>query len=148
MSQAVLERATLAQALKVIPDLKPFISKQQLSAIRQFMTDEEVGQHYIDKVMEIYQTIASMPVTYQQESKGDDAIVYLHYFIGQCDFWISEKDKLGDGTFQSYGLVSLYGDVRSAEFGYVDLHDVIQNNAELDLYWKPKSFAQIRAERS
>jgi len=36
-----------------------------------------------------------MPVTWEQDGAGDDAMVYLQYFYGGSDCTFTEKDVLG-----------------------------------------------------
>lgn len=60
------------------------------------------------------------PKLYAQDGKGYDAIVYAHYFIGSCDWFVTEYDPEEDRAF---GWACL-GDRRSAELGYVFLWEL------------------------
>ena len=122
--------------------LEAFISKTQLSAIKNFLGTEE-KEFYIAKINEIYETIKNMPKTYDTDGQGDSAIVYLHYFINDSDFYITEKD-IEDEQLQAFGLVSLSGS--EPELGYVPISELIDMNVELDLYWSPKTLKKVIEE--
>lgn len=86
--------------------------------------------------------------TYEQEGKGDRAIIYLHYFIGNCNWYITEKDS-AENQLQAFGLADLgYG----PEYGYISIKELLENGAELDLYYKPRTVAEqmdeVRQQRS
>ena len=88
--------------------------------------------------------IASTPVTYEQDGKGDDAIVYLHYFFGGCKrLCITEKDIDG-GVQQAFGYAVLFGDKENAELGYICITEITQYGAELDLYFTSCPLAEIK----
>lgn len=140
--------------------LRHFISARQLQAIVSNCRGEE-KDFFFDKLAEIHRLISDMPATYEQDGKGDQAIAYLHYFTGGCDWYITEKDKgcakdgewsvdLGDGRtrpvekgeqWQAFGLANLgYG----GELGYISIQELIENNVELDLYFKPIPLATVK----
>ena len=80
-----------------------------------------------------------MPRGYEQDGKGDSAIAYLHYFTGSCDWYITERDTT-DEQHQAFGLADLgYG----PELGYISVQELIENGAELDLYFEPKPLKEI-----
>lgn len=131
--------ANMEDVNKVMPLLKQFIGKSQLSVILTAAKGEE-GQFFIDKLIEIANVIQTMPKTYDQDGMGDKAIVYLHYFKGAGDWHITEKDK-EDEQLQAFGLANLgYG----GELGYISIEELIGAGVELDLYWKPKTIGEIR----
>jgi hypothetical protein len=45
-----------------------------------------------------------MPQTGETDGQGDKAVAHLHYFMGQFDFWITERD-IGDGTADRTRLI-------------------------------------------
>lgn len=128
--------------------LKPFIGHRQLSAVRHGMKGRE-KEFFLRKMIELAQIIDTMPVTYGQDGKGDNTIVYLHYFAGgTANWWITEKDK-GDveepGQIQAYGLVSLYThDIEDASRGYVSIEELLANNVELDFYFEPRPVWKLK----
>ncbi len=80
--------------------------------------------------------VASLPGTYQTEGlQTNDKIAQLHYFRGESDWYIIEKDSEPQ-QLQAFGYVILNGDDQNAEFGYINIEDV-KKYAELDLYWTP-----------
>jgi len=80
-----------------------------------------------------------MPKTYETAGQGKAAVAQLHYFIGGCDWYITERDMLAE-QHQAVGLADLGGGV---EQGYISIVEVIAAGAELDLYWMPKPLSEI-----
>jgi ADP-ribose pyrophosphatase YjhB (NUDIX family) len=99
------------------------------------------NQHNL--IFEWYNKIKDMPKTYDQDGKGDDAIAYLHYFIGGSDWYITENDKQ-EPPIQAFGFSVLNGDYQNAEIGYISISELISNGVELDLYFKPLSVKEIK----
>lgn len=124
-------------------NIKDFVPPAQLRLIRQLQKGEE-GEFFIEKEKEIQKTIDSMPEVYGQDGLGREAIIYLHYFGGCFDAWITEKDIDGpEGQIQAFGYAS-FGGKGGAECGYCGIKEYIQTpGIELDLYWKPKTVAQV-----
>jgi hypothetical protein len=83
-----------------------------------------------------------MPKTYEQDGKGENSIVYLHYFLGDFDWFIIERDVEPE-QLQAFGFACLYFD----ELGFISITEIIQNGGELDLNWKPKTLAEVRKSR-
>ena len=81
-----------------------------------------------------------MPITYEQDGKGNDAIIYLHYFDGSNDWFISEKD-IGSEQIQAFGLVSL--DFNESELGYISIKELLENEIEFDLNWTPTKIKDL-----
>lgn len=119
--------------------LRYFIGRQQLSVLGDACYGEE-RQFFIDKIVEMGNLVEKMPKTYEQDGKGDQAIAYLHYFKGNMDWYITEKD-MEMPQIQAFGLADLgYG----GEFGYISIQELIENNIELDLHFTPKTIKEIR----
>jgi hypothetical protein len=63
--------------------------------------------------------LAKLPKLYVTENVPlKDKPVYLHYFIGGCDWFISEYD--GDDLFFSYAIL---GDSIFGEWGYISFEE-------------------------
>jgi hypothetical protein len=60
------------------------------------------------------------PALYSQDGQGYNAIVHAHYFIGGCDWLVTEYDPTDDLAF---GWACL-GDPLNAELGYVSLAEM------------------------
>lgn len=91
--------------------------------------------------------LAKIPPLYSQDgiSIGEKK-VYLHFFLGSCDWWILEYDQ--KDTF--FGIAMLNGDKQNAEFGYVsfkELQDIKMKFGEIDCelakYWKTPKIKDI-----
>ena len=122
--------------------LVPYLPINQLAIIRECLEGEE-REFFVNKMDEMKAVIEKMPVTYSQSESGDEAVAYLHYFYGKCDWYITEKDMEGDGTVQAYGMADLgYG----PECGYISIQEITQSGiyVELDLHWEPKTLAEIK----
>jgi hypothetical protein len=134
---------TVQQALNVI---QPFMSKHQYIALRKVLHGEE-GEFFKQKACELAQTISTMPKTYETDSKGLVPTVYLHYFLGGADWFIYEKDMLGTGTQQAFGLADLFQD--GGELGYISIDELVSTGvgSELDLHWLAQPLDVVRAKR-
>jgi len=127
--------------------LNDFIGVRQLTAMTSALRGEE-GEHFENKLEEYAERARTMPKTYEQDGKGDEAIVYLHYFHPNgFDWYITEKD-MGDGTgdtaqYQAFG----YADMGYPELGYISIAELVANNVELDLYFTPRTLAEVKRER-
>ena len=129
--------------------LPGWLSPQQAACVASLLRGEE-GEHFAHTLSKLEARIELMPETYTTDGQGKEAVAYLHYFIGGCDWWITEKDKGAEGDtpeqFQSqaFGMVDLgYG----AELGYISIPELRSVGAELDFYWTPKSLAMIEEGR-
>ena len=122
---------------------RQFVGPSQRQALYAAMQGEE-GVFFRDKVKHLIAQLQTMPTTYQQDGLGEQAIVYLHYFTGGADWYITEQDMDtdGEGQHQAFGLADLYGD--GGELGYISLVELLETGAELDLYWTPKTLQAIR----
>jgi hypothetical protein len=129
--------------------LRRYISQVQLRTLFDMLKGEE-AEWFADKIIEIVGVIDSMPVTYATDGQGEDAVVHLHYFVGGCDWWITEKDVDG-GIDQAYGWASLFGGgIRDAEPGYISIAEIVAPGVairgELDLHWTPKTVREIKGK--
>ena len=124
--------------------LQRFIGPSQWAAIQSVLSGEE-GDYFWSLLTELARTIDTMPTTYQTEGKGDQALAILHYFHRGSDWWIIEKDVCED-QLQAFGFVCLHGDICNAEFGYISIEELIENDVELDFYFEPVPIGQIRAK--
>lgn len=132
---------TKLDAAKGAKTLKSFISPAQLAVMADGCYSKDEGQYFIDKFCEYGNRIDNMPKIYDQEGKGDQAIVYLHYFRGGMDWYITERD-MEDEQLQAFGLADLgYG----GELGYISIIELVGLGVEMDLHWKPKTLAEVKA---
>ena len=130
---------TMADAIVAVDTVEPFINKSQLQVCLQNARTGEERQYFIDMLVDLAERIKSMPSTYQTQDEGSDSIAYLHYFLNDMDFYITEKDK-EDDQIQAFGLAKIW----EAEFGYISIVELLENNMELDLYWTPKPISECK----
>lgn len=129
--------------LATIESVRPFIPRTQCLVMKSALRGEERG-FFREAFRDLEKTIESMPVTYGQDGKGEEAIVYLHYFNGGADWWVTEKDIEG-GIDQAFGLVDLG---HGPELGYISIRELVgMAGVNVDLYWKPKTLAQVKAQK-
>jgi len=121
--------------------LKPFISRSQALALGNGLAGEE-SDWFAQIITDYAARIQTMPQTYQTEDQADP-LVYLHYFRGGWDWFITEKDSDpdGEGQLQAFGLVRGFEE----ELGYINLPEILAAGAELDLHWTPKPLSAVRS---
>jgi hypothetical protein len=141
-------KGDIAEArLQKLMILRKFISVSQHEALENLIEGEEreAGLEIVDTLGGILQT---MPHTYQTEkTPTNDKIVYLHYFRGGSDWYIVEKDKLPVQQ-QAFGYAILSQgyekDYQNAEWGYVNIVELIRADVELDFYFDPIKFGELK----
>lgn len=125
-------------------DLRNFLGKAQMMVLARGCTGEE-SAYFKKTLADLALLFSTMPKTYAQEDKGDQAVVHLHYFMGAMDWFITERD-LSDEQLQAFGLCDL--GMGYPEMGYVCIPEITAAGAELDLHWKPKTLAEIKKARA
>ena len=86
-----------------------------------------------------------IPRLYETENiPSKDKLIYLHFFIGGCDWFIAEYD--GDDLF--FGFAILNSDYEMAEWGYIsftELKSIRIHGIEIDCEtdWTPKKASEI-----
>ncbi len=92
--------------------------------------------------------LARIPKLYQTENIPlKDKLIYLHFFIAGCDWYISEYD--GEDLF--WGFAVLNNDFQNAEWGYISfselkairIHDCLEIDCELEEYWQVRKASEI-----
>ena len=94
------------------------------------------------------QRLAQIPKLYETEHVPlEDKLIYLHFFIGGCDWYIAEYD----GVDIFFGFAILNNDLQNAEWGYISFTELksitIQNCLEIDCeteeVWKVRKASEI-----
>jgi len=125
----------------IIEVLENFIPSSQLSVLIDNIDSEE-GEFFQQKFIELYATITAMPKTYESDGRGENAIVYLHYFVGGSDFYVTERDIYKE-QYQAFGYSKL-AQMGEGELGYISIHELIGIKwVELDLYWEQVPLHEI-----
>jgi len=92
--------------------------------------------------------LAKIPRLYETENTPlKDKLIYLHFFVGGCDWYIAEYD--GDELF--WGFAVLNNDLEMAEWGYVSFTELKQLkinswaevDCELEQFWKAKKACEV-----
>lgn len=123
------------QAMKF---LQGFVSPAQLLELTDAIQGEE-GAFFSQLVIDLAERIQIMPKTYETDGQGDEAVAYLHYYLGGADWYITERDSEPE-NLQAFGLVNMM----EIELGYINIEELIANGVEMDLYWTPKTLKAIR----
>jgi hypothetical protein len=122
-----------------LPKLGSFLGTNQALTLFDCLKGEERG-YFVTVLNEMLDLISKMPKTYETDGQGKDAVAVLHYFVGGCDWYITEKD-MEDEQLQAFGLANLgYG----AELGYINIQEITKAGAKLDLHWTPKPLKEIK----
>ncbi len=98
-----------------------------------------------DEVNRLFEYITTLPKVYEQDRMGDEAMVYLHYFHGGSDWYITEKD-IEDQQIQAFGYAVLNSDALNAELGYINIEELKKLNVELDFYFEPIRLADVKSD--
>lgn len=123
------------------------VPKHQVQFILE-IDDPIEARDMLSNVVKAYKDIPSIG---EQDEKYKNSVVYLHYFSGGTDWYVTELDKKSGRMF---GYVVLNQDWDMSEFGYIDKNFLIKNNIplmqkpELDFYWKYKTVNQILAREA
>ena len=121
----------------------------QFTLLSNLAKTSEEKLHFQDRIHSLAKTIETMPKTHDQDGLGDKAVAHLHYFKNGCDWYITEKDAGSPDDapedkgkqFQAFGIANIgYG----YELGYISIQELIENNAEIDLYFKPRTIGEIK----
>jgi hypothetical protein len=117
------------EAIKIVP-------KHQLKFLKSIDFSEQE-----DATENVNNAVSSVPKLYGQDGVPDK-MIYLHYFYGNQDWYVTEYDK-ASGEF--FGYVDLgYG----AEMGYMSVAEIINNGkVELDFYFTPTLWSEIDSDK-
>lgn len=118
-------------------DALNFMSKSQKAAVYEILSGDE-RQFAIDIIAEIHSIVNTMPKTYETE-RGKDSIVYLHYFRGNMDAYITERD-MEEEQLQAFGYIDMGS---SSDLDYISIEDLIKADFELDLFWEEKPLSEV-----
>ena len=80
----------------------------------------------------------------QDGNHTKEVTIYAHFFMGDCDWYISEFD----GKDEFFGFVILNGDYEMAEWGSISFKELYELKfyfieVDFDLYWTPKKVKEI-----
>jgi hypothetical protein len=97
----------------------------------------EPSQKRLDRIPRLYET---------EDTPIEDKAIYLHFFIGGCDWYIAEFD--GEDTFFGYAIFNQ--DYQNAEWGYVSFQELksikigwIEVDCETENAWSTRKAKEI-----
>lgn len=134
--------ATKKEAMDALLAIEAFLPVSEFLVLARHCVKGEEQQYFRDKVVELAKLIATMPKTYEQDGKGDQAVAYLHYFSPSGDWYITEKDQ-DEEQHQAFGLANM----GEPELGYISIVELVKYGVELDLHWTPKTLAEVKKEK-
>ena len=132
---------SMRDATNALNSLAGYIGGDELKVVADHVRNSEEKQFFRAKLVELAEIVKTMPRVYGQDGKGDQAIVYLHYFKGGCDWHITETNS-PDECFELCDLGMGF-----PEIGYVSVQELVRCNVELDLHWTPKTLGEVKKER-
>lgn len=122
--------------------LRFFIGHGQLAAMIDGCRGED-GEWFRAKIAELFDTVQTMPKSYETDGQGMRAVAHLRYFAGGSAAWlITERDagapddSIPGKQHQAFGRADLFGD--GGELGCISIAEIIAEGGELDLYFTPK----------
>jgi hypothetical protein len=95
--------------------------------------------------------LAKIPKLYETENVPlKEKLIYLHFFIADCDWYIAEFD-----CDLFWGFAILNGDLQNAEWGYVSFGELksikvngwLEMDCELEQNWKVRKASEIEKIR-
>jgi hypothetical protein len=97
----------------------------------------------LEKIPKLYET-EDIPLA--------DKLIYLHFFIGGCDWFVAEFD--GDDLFWGYAILN--EDHHNAEWGYISFQELksiiisgwLEIDCELEEHWQVKKSSEIERIRN
>ena len=96
--------------------------------------------------------LTKIPRLYETENIPlKDKFIYLHFFIGDCHWYIAEYD--GDNLF--WGYVILNNDYVNAEWGYISfcelkeikINGLFEVDCEFEEFWQVKKALEVEIIR-
>ena len=94
--------------------------------------------------------LAKIPRLYETEDVPlKDKLIYLHFFIGGCDWYVAEYD--GEDLFWGYAILN--DDLEMAEWGYISFQELKELNVppgfevDCEVDWQIKRVAEIEKIR-
>lgn len=130
---------------EALQTLATLTGPQQRRVMLDALRGEE-GEHFARIIEGVHAAWEAMPKTYETDGQGAAAVAGFHFFTGECDWWIVERDsdEDGEGQVQAFGIADLGQGCR--ELGYINLVEALACGAELDLYWTGKAVGEIMKE--
>jgi len=127
--------------------LKDFMSVAQLNTMANGTRNSEEREFFVDKLAEMANIVNTMPKTYETDGQGDAAIVSLHYFTGNADWYIVEKDSVdGEPQYQAFGRADIGMGLSGG--GYISIDEITNTyGAELDLFFTPCTVGELIADK-
>ena len=103
------------------------------------MWNEPSKKEILEKIPKLYET-EHIPIK--------DTLIYMHLFIGGCDWYIAEFDQ--EDIFFGYAILN--NDFQMAEWGYASFKELKELKigrfeVEFDMNWKVKKASEIEKIR-
>jgi hypothetical protein len=91
--------------------------------------------------------LAKIPKLYKTEHMAlEDKLIYLHFFIAGCDWYIAEYDE----SDLFFGFAILNSDYQNAEWGYISFSELkalkvkwLEIDCETENIWKVRKASEI-----
>lgn len=127
----------------LLAEIAAFLSRAQREVTRIGLRGPDAA-FFREKVREIAEIIAQCPGNRETDGQGKNAIAHLHYFTGSADWYITELNREEAGEISAFGLADL--GMGFPELGYLSLQEVLNEGAELDYHFSPRSLQYLLNE--
>lgn len=123
--------------------MQTYLPPTQRRTVEILLKGEE-GEFFEQTLAHLADVVHHMPRVLPSNLQSmDDAVAYLHYFYGGCDWYILEP---ADNDRVCFCYANL-GDDQNAEYGSLWLGEFDSLNVELDFHWTPKTMREVLAQR-
>jgi hypothetical protein len=135
---------TIETALNTLQDMRKakLIPHGEAVALLKNLKGEE-AEAIAGIIRAAWDAFQKLPKAYETQDLTDP-VVYLHYFIGSWDWYITENATEGSGEdVEAFGLVKSEC-CPEGELGYINIPEITCAGAELDLYFTPAPLSTFR----
>lgn len=160
----ILEKAKLLNANTVNMKIeKPYFSEeaQNFVPVHQLAITRQVENEGEETFRDVYEHINKIIATMPNTNSPDESTAYLHYFAGNSDWYIIQKDAGSKDDapedrgkqFQAYGIANINGaaDYMNdglGEYGYISIEELRHiARVELDFYFDPIRISDLKKEK-
>jgi hypothetical protein len=141
VSTVFFPRPLIVKVSYSLPVIMPFLSRAQAAEIVAGMLRSDAKDLFMRIAVDLADVINSMPIL---ESDCDHSIAYLHYRGFGLEWFITEKGGNGNGIDHAFGCTVSNGDIHSAVYGVISIHDLLRRGVECDLHFNPSILLSVQ----
>jgi hypothetical protein len=123
--------------------LQHLLSERQRTQISTALFNPRLAQPMRTALARIATLWDSMPAAGTAETNRQRTRAFVHYHYAGAAWWLLEQPpQLNQPHSQALGLADL-ADGTPVQYGYIDLTEVLELGAELDLFYQPQLVQDI-----